>query len=109
MARMLLVGFADVIAADIAAVLQRQGHKTEIYEGEAPLTKVLAHTEPQPDLVLIDVSRDDRQTWDRLVELCHFRDQYGPAPMLVGVSIVKRGPRFELEIERKGARLVYVA
>jgi len=60
------------------------------------------------DLVIVDASYSEKYALDLLTEMASYRKRNGPCPAALCISRVYRGPRFELEVERKGARLLYV-
>ena len=68
----------------------------------------LADGDNDVDLVIVDVSAADEICQVTLDELRRWQMIHGPRPGILCVSTVYRGPNFELEIERKGGRLVYV-
>jgi hypothetical protein len=54
------------------------------------------------------VTKYNRFVRDLVNEVSDIRAQHSLRPMLLCVSGNYRGPKFELELERKGARVVHV-
>jgi DNA-binding response OmpR family regulator len=103
----LLVNFDPKLAERLASLLASQGHRISICTGFKALRQLLRKS-PGFDLAIVDVSFDTPTAGVQLAELQAYRVQHGPRPMLLCVSRVYRGPQFELELERKGARVAYV-
>jgi hypothetical protein len=59
-------------------------------------------------LIVLDASENDRVVHDQLAEIRRYRAQHGHRPTVLCVSRVYRGPLVELELERRGARVIYV-
>ena len=108
MGRVLLVKFDETFEGQVTEILRRKGLLVSTYRRGERLAERLAKMDQEVDLVILDVSHEDQDTQDRFAEILRYRAQHGPKPMLLCVSRVYRGPRFELEFERKGARVVYV-
>ncbi len=107
-ARILLVQFDEAWEARLAETLRQRGHSVTTHCREECVSEHLSELGHEIELVILDVSKGDDETWSIVAEIRQYRTQYGPKPMLLCVSRVYRGPRFELELERKGARVVYV-
>lgn len=58
------------------------------------------------DLVIIDVSKRDTHTDDALRTIWRLRAQQGQRPALVCITEIDHGIRFQLELERMGARVI---
>ena len=108
MGRVLLVNFDETFEGQVMETLHRRGFLVSIYRRGERLAERLAKVGQEVDLVILDVSHDDQDTQDCFAEILQYRAQHGPRPMLLCASHVYRGPRFELALERKGARVVYV-
>jgi hypothetical protein len=59
------------------------------------------------DLAIVDVSIDDQQMRTVLEVIRRARMQQNLKPALLCISRVNRGPRFQYQIERMGARFAY--
>jgi DNA-binding response OmpR family regulator len=103
-----LVKFDQVTGERLAEFLGYRGYRAAIHSGDQPLLQILQKHPRGFDLVILDVSCDDAVTRKHIAAVRARREQYGLRPMLLCVSRVYRGPRFELELEREGARVVYV-
>ena len=108
MARIVIVQFDQRVAITVAQLLRGRRHQVTVCESGGGHAPVLGSCDTCPDLIVLDVSTDGPSTRKLLEEINRFRAQNGPKPMLLCVSSVYRGPRFEFELERKGGRLVYV-
>lgn len=108
MAAIVLVKFDPRSAITVAQLFRGRRHRVMVCDADQSLAPVLKRRDTSPDLVVLDVSTDDQNTRKYLEEIKRFRAQHGPRPMLLCVSGIYRGPRFELELEKRGARLVYV-
>jgi len=106
MANILIVDSDLPNAKELGLNLQRRGHKVNIANpSNALLTRRL---EPHLiDLVIVDVTYLKDEGWRELRRICQLSTRdYLPVQVLC-CSKVYRGARFELEIERLGARFVY--
>jgi hypothetical protein len=107
-ARILLVNFDKTSEERLTEIFRQKGHYTSIYRRVEPLAAHVSKAGQDIDLVVFDVSGNDRETLKQLGDMRRYRAQHGHRPMVLCVFRVYRGPRFELELERKGARVVYV-
>ena len=89
-------------------IFRQKGHRVSAYAGDKPLAEHLSKLMDEVDLIVLDASGNDRIVHDRLGEIRRYRVRHGHRPTVLCVSRVYRGPQFELELERKGARVVYV-
>jgi len=105
-AEILLVKFDQVTEGRLAELFGCRGHHAITHSGDQPLSQVLRRR--GFDLVILDVSCDYSITRKHVAAVRARREQHGLRPMLLCVSRVYRGPQFELELEREGARVVYV-
>jgi hypothetical protein len=105
-AEILLVKFDQVTEGRLAELFGCRGHHATTYSGDQPLSRLLRRH--GFDLVILDVSCDCAITRKHVGVVSASREQNGLRPMLLCVSRVYRGPQFELELERAGARVVYV-
>ena len=108
MTKTLLVNFEPPLAERLVHLLAARGHHVTIHaHGGLPLSEGLRMSEGF-DLVLLDVSSDSAALREHLAALRNHRAKHGPRPMLLCVSRGYRGAYFELNLERKGARVAYV-
>lgn len=97
----------EEMANRLAEAFYGRRDEVEACDQSSVLTRRL-QAKPSVDLVVLDVTLNDARAWNRLAELCKFRKEHGPAPAAICISRAHHGARFELEVERKGTRLVYV-
>ena len=102
MAKILLVNFNEEQGSRLAAFLGTQRHKAWVGSFSAE------HCVSEIDLVIVDASQREKSALELVTEIAGYRTQYGPRPLVLCLSRVYRGPQFELEIERKGVRFLYV-
>jgi hypothetical protein len=107
MATMLLIGFNEALKRELSGFLQARRHNVLICTDDQPLAHMLRIHGEDIDTAIVDVSLADTAWREALAEITRYRNKHGVRPGILCVSTVYRGPRFELEIERKGARLVY--
>jgi hypothetical protein len=106
MARILIVGFDEVVGRSLVDQLRLRRHFVEI----CPLhSNQVQRCNKEVDIVILDLSKDDISARMVLELLIQHRAETGLKPMMLGVFQSYRGPRVESEIERKGVRVVYVA
>jgi hypothetical protein len=108
MAHILIGGFDASTAAQLASQLQAGRHDVRICEAIHDCGRHIADSGTAIDLVVVDGTASPG-----LVEKCFkgIADLYagrGRRAMLLCVSRVYHGPRFEIDLENEGARLVYV-
>jgi DNA-binding response OmpR family regulator len=108
MGQILLMNFDEEMGSKLAVALRNQRHSVVMLPKDVSFAKALTLGKGSPDLVILDFSRIERNGRTLLSEIVFYRARYGPWPMLLCVSRVYRGPQFELDLERKGARVVYV-
>jgi DNA-binding response OmpR family regulator len=107
MPRILLVNFDEEQARRMAAFLRTERQQVCV----APATENVSQTVRRIcgiDLVILDASHREKYARDLLNGIASYRARNGPRPMVLCISRVYRGPRFQLDVERKGARLIYV-
>jgi len=107
MAKILLANFAEAPIARLTELFRKRGHYVLVLGDGQSISEALGATD-DTDLIILDVSNDDVGVRQRLAEVSRCRKRRGIRPMLLCVSTVYRGARFELDIEHQGARLVYV-
>jgi len=106
MAAILLANFDEEFRDRLAAFLRVERHSVHVALEPAPLSQLLRRA--TVDLLIVDVSHRENYVRDLLADLGAHRAKRGPRPSVLGVSRVYRGPRFALDLERKGLRLIYV-
>ncbi|SRR5260370_6041649 len=108
MARILLINFDDQLSARLAAFLRTQRHDVCVAIEDRNFSQIFKQYVLRADLLIVDVSHREKYVRDLLRKIALHRARKGPRPMVLCISRVYRGPRFELDLERKGARLLYV-
>lgn len=108
MATILLMNFYEENGRRLAAFLRAEHHEVRMFVSNQQLPKWLQHQGDTIDLIIIDASQNERAGSSLLAGIVLYRAQYGPSPTVLCVSRVYRGPQFQLDLEKKGARLVYV-
>jgi DNA-binding response OmpR family regulator len=106
--RILLVNFDETSEGRLTEILRQKGHRVSAYACEESLAQHLLQLRNDVDLIVLDASGNDRALHDQLAEIRRYRAQHGHRPTVLYVSRVYRGPQVELELERKGARVIYV-
>jgi len=106
MANILIIDSDLPHAEALGRVLHHRGHKVKIANPcGAPLTRIV---EPRlVDIVILDVTQLRDEGWRELRQICQLCAQDKLPIQVLCCSRVYRGPRFELDIERLGARFVY--
>jgi hypothetical protein len=108
MANILLVNFDEERALRLAAFLRTERYEVRINLEAEKFPQMLKRHVCEIDLVILDASHREKYVRYLLTEIASYRARNGPRPMVLCISRVYRGPRFQLDLERKGARLVYV-
>jgi DNA-binding response OmpR family regulator len=106
MATIVVSNFAEAPAARLADLLRLRGNRVLVCDHTQSISRSIGSTDV--DLIILDVSKDDAHVRERLAEVRHCRERRGIKPLLLCVSMIYRGARFELDLERKGARFLYV-
>lgn len=109
MARVVLANFDAEAAEQLDQLLRRNRHYTTQLPTFKSDREIRAIAQISCDLIILDVSKDDRISRAILTEILRRRAEPCLRPMLLCVSRAYRGPRFEYDLERKGARLAYVS
>lgn len=109
MPRVLIVDEDETHSAQLAARLHVRGHEVVWCEGMKEAIRKLQGIDEPFELIILDLSQSPeeglecvRQINDLHLELGRF-----PGPMVLCVSSHYFEPRFELEVEACGARVVY--
>ena len=71
-------------------------------------TTVLKNRNEEFDVLILDLSANRPDDWQTLDQICRLTATKMPPQMILCFSTVFRGARMKLEVERRGARLVYV-
>jgi DNA-binding response OmpR family regulator len=108
MARILLANFDEEAGARLTAVLRNERHEAQLARENESFSQMMQRHGFTPDLLILDVSRHERYARDLIDQVSSHRIQYGPRPMVLCLSRAYRGAQFELGLEQKGARVVYV-
>lgn len=106
MARVLLAGFDKDMANELALLFARLKHQIVILPATVAQYECLGSGEV--DMIVLEVSIENRLVKSVLAAKDKSEQHSHGTPILLCVSRVYRGPRFELDLERKGGRLVYV-
>jgi hypothetical protein len=109
-ATVLLADFAEAPAARLAELLRARGNSALMGAEDHGLSEHHGPTGTSVDLIILGSSKGDSHVRNRIAEVHRrCRDRYGMKPPLLCVSTAYRGARFELDIERAGARIVYMS
>ena len=108
MAQILLANFDEEEGVRLTAVLRNEHHEVRLALENESFLQMLRRCGLTTDLLILDVSRRERYARDLLTQVTSHRIQHGPRPMLLCISRAYRGAQYELDLERKGARVVYV-
>lgn len=109
MATILLIGSDQTDQESLASKLRTRGHVVMIADNcRLPSTDWDTRLS-SVEIAVFDVTQLNDDCKHQLRKICQQHKQDGfPVPVLC-YSRIYRGPRFELEIERLGARFVYTA
>ena len=108
MAHVALCGIERVAANQLSSLLRQHGHCVAICERQDALSEPAFMRNSSIDLIIVDVSESENAVRAYLEQRDRMNNRDQDKPMLLCVSRVFRGARFQLEVERKGARLIYV-
>lgn len=107
MAEILLITPDPSEQTRLASVLRHRGHVVRLADRCQPAT-LSSESDRQPvEIVVCDVTHLDETGWRELRDFADFLRHNPTSILLLCYSRVYRGPRFELEVERLGARFVY--
>ena len=107
MATILLVGSERADQDNLASTLQNRGHDVILADDHRrSLTNWNAHMS-SVEIVVFDVTNLNYDSKRRLRSICQLSRPDGSPVLVLCISRSYRGPRFELDIERLGARFVY--
>jgi DNA-binding response OmpR family regulator len=105
MATILVVDVDQQHAEKLNSALRRRGHR--VVNTDRKNAVAIKESECQSDLVVFNISRTDNDVWQALRHVCNLRRTDGLPVLVLCYSKIYRGPRFELEVERLGARFAY--
>jgi hypothetical protein len=108
MARIVIGGFDQPTAAQLAMRLRVGRHDVRICEAISDCDRHIIDLGAEIDLVVMDGTADPGLVDECFKGIADLYARRGRRPMLLCVSRVYHGPRFEMDLENKGARLVYV-
>jgi len=108
MARILLLSPDESSAKVLAVFLEQRRHRVTVRRGGQ-----YARDDPTGDLynfdvLIVDMTANRPEDWERLDRVRFGAERTASKPRILCMSRVYRGPKFELDIEGRGARLVYV-
>jgi hypothetical protein len=107
MATILLIGSDQTDQENLAATLRARGHSVLLTENWHFSSTDFNARLSSADIAIVDVTRLDEDSLRQLRHIClRTRQDQFPVHVLC-YSRTFRGPRFELDIERLGARFVY--
>jgi DNA-binding response OmpR family regulator len=107
-AKILLSKFDDEWTQSLVELFQREHHQVAICSSGQSVLNTLERTKEPYELLVVDVSADHENAMKLVKQIKRFRFQCGNRLKVLCVSRVYRDPRFEFELEKEGARLVYV-
>lgn len=108
MGRILIGGFDQPTADQLAIRLRAGRHDVWICEAISECDRYIINLCSAIDLVVMDGTADPGLVDECFKGIADLYARRGRRPMLLCVSRVYHGPRFEMDLENKGARLVYV-
>jgi hypothetical protein len=108
-ARILLAGFGTEAAASLATLLEARRHTVEVCGGIAQSCRLIEQANTAIDLIILEVSL--YRTPSFMLAIKSIKSHLGcfSLPIVLCVSTIFRGAQFEIELERQGARLVYLS
>lgn len=108
MGKIVLMNFDEEQGLRLATFLRMERHEVVCALPNQTYLGWLHGQDDDADLAILDVSCHENCFRQILDEIAARRARKGPRPMIICISRQYRGAQFELDIERKGARLVYV-
>lgn len=107
MARILLANFDEVSGTRLMAFLRGQRHEAHLAAQDTSISQVLSCMN-ETDLVIVDGSHREQYTRDLVARIASRRVGDGLRPMMLCICRSYRGPQFEMDLEKKGAHVIYV-
>jgi hypothetical protein len=108
MAKILLANFDEEEGTRLTAFLRNEHHEVGLSFKDESFVQILRRCGAATDLLILDVSRREKYARELLAQVTSHRLQYGPRPLILCILRSYRGAQFELDLERQGARVVYV-
>ena len=108
MTDILLFDSDQVFGEELAQHLGKRKHTVMSYARRREALDALKKSIDDLKLVIVDMTRNTQEDWEMLDWISRLRLRCTPGPMILCLLKVYRGPRIELEIERRGGRVVYV-
>jgi DNA-binding NtrC family response regulator len=106
MARIILIDSDESHAKTVASALARRDHQLTVYANARDLFRRLSDEHIQFTVVILNFSNRP-EDWDSLDKLRKLTLMCVPRPGILCLSRSKWGTDVRLQVERKGARLVY--
>ena len=94
-------------ATPLALALDVAGYAVRVTKTAEELLALLETPQSDIEIVIVRSSLSRPEDWNLLDHLCRLSGSDTPAPAILYVAPAYRGPRIRLEVERRGARLVY--
>lgn len=109
MPRVLIVDEDEAHSRYLAERLHIRGHQVIRCNGMQQAIRELQEGEESFELVILDLSQNPKEGLECVREInnLHLKRGRFPGPMVLCVSTIYFEPRFELEVEACGARVVY--
>jgi hypothetical protein len=108
MARILIGGFDQPTAVQLAMRLRAGRHDVRICEAISECDRHIIDLGAAIDLVVVEGTASPGLVDECFKGIGDLFASRGRRPMLLCVSRAYHGPRFEIDLENEGARLVYV-
>ena len=109
MATILLIGSERVDQENLASTLRKHGHEVLVADNSRQLITDWNARLSSVELVVFDITHLNDDSGRQLRSICQLSRPDGFPVLVLCVSRSYRDPRFELDIERLGARFVYAA
>lgn len=87
--------------------LERHGHSVTRCRTDRDLLRYLAKHGERFEVVILDLSANRPGDWKALDQIRRLCAMHVTRPTVLCISRTYRGPRTKLDVERRGARLVY--
>lgn len=107
MERVLLIDSDEDHARALALFLERHRYAVTVCTSQGNAFRPSERNCAEFDVVILDMSANGPNDWKTFDQVRSLPRMTATRPMILCVSRVYRGPGMKLEIERKGARLVY--
>jgi DNA-binding response OmpR family regulator len=107
MATILLIGSDQTNQENLASTLRARGHSVMTADWSRLQSADWNTRMSAAEIAMFDVTQLDEDSRRQLRRICQWPRQDGFPILVLCYSRAYRGPRFELDIERMGARFVY--